>query len=365
MSNSGIGRSRPRVSQAEISGVCKMDALEHRERMRPNTNARIKGRSFGGSHEPANFKFSAGEIILGRKKNRDINGRRGGNMESGMPSWNGFAIKTYPSEETAMSEFYFIGYAKSEGSNSGVPVLKAGSITTINEGTDIIYSGDLLVWAAPILGRPRGQSPTSKRTTVLRKYNADYVPGAQLAHVAAFIAEDHANAGRGTKGLPLTRLSAVGNATPGATPLSLRQREALSYEAGILGIVLRGIKELAGTDAGRDLLHDLSNDGGVGAHTDSVMHARLNTFLSTTWGGNGNDDAVRIAFVQGLLDIGGDINDVNATAEFKSLMKDPVGLLVSGMGATAKARRERVCAVAMSNAMPGQPLDIMVGIGLK
>lgn len=158
------GSYQPYPTQCEVTVKGAVDMHEVGRRKRNGLNNAVGAKRYPGAEMDHNFAVMPGEILIGRKGNVATSSYGGGMLEPCTSSASGLVVEG--SLEKAMRNMYFVGVAKTpdlgpdrdffgnQGNDDGFAAVRAGTFSIKNNNTSRldIFAGDLVAWTLPPMG---------------------------------------------------------------------------------------------------------------------------------------------------------------------------------------------------------------------
>ena len=158
------GSYQPYPTQCEVTVKGTVDMHEIGRRKRNAHNNALGSVRYPGADLDHNFAVMPGEILLGRKGNVATSSYGGGMLEPCTSSASGLVVEGTLEKE--MRKMYFVGVAKTpdlgpdrdffgnQGNDDGFAAVRAGTFSIKNSNTSgmDIFAGDLVAWTLPPMG---------------------------------------------------------------------------------------------------------------------------------------------------------------------------------------------------------------------
>jgi len=272
-------------------GLLDDNEVHHRQR-----NARNPMRAafcYPGGDDPINHNIEVGDLLFGKRGQRDVEEMDGEPNELVTGSVSGLCWDDYNTHDAMEEDYYFVGVAAGDESlerpfdggtdgRGGHGTIRVGTVSVINTGNKTFYPGDLVMWKYPDCGNTPGSSFYNKMRMGSRnmsivdggdpdnpginmrarygqeitKFRPEIVPfnptdfSIQLGGVFSTMFLPMSEGG--VSDVPFNNLLSNTADYQGGTDLTLAQESGLSYKHGLLGVfsalleccVLNGIVEL-------------------------------------------------------------------------------------------------------------------------
>lgn len=220
---------------------------------------------YPGGDNNLNHNIQVGDLVFGRRGNRDVDSFDGEPNELVTSSVAGLCWSDCDSKRELEGEYYFVGVAAGEehlehpldsnqiDSRNGFGTIRVGTVSVINNGDKTFYPGDLVKWRFPDCGLDRGHHKFKDPVTgkEMAMTGGAYPNDPQLNMIARYGEEptkfrpeivpfDPADLGTDLAGsfstILLERATTFQQYMEHPERLNSIQNEALAYRFGIFGI---------------------------------------------------------------------------------------------------------------------------------
>lgn len=262
---------KPVTTQGEITGKAFVDWSRINEARYNANNSRGLLSSYPGGGNDDNLSLMPHELAFGKKEQgAQMRYMRAGEPnEHGLTALAGTRYGDYWTDEAMMRDYYFMGVVKTEyrvgeniDPNHGFSFVRAGSISTVNNGPGDIFAGDLICWRFPLTKRSPnddGTRPITNEMGPIVHQNRQGTPNTKyLAEIMRF---DYTDFSSQINGAFHAMQATINNPDPGisdmefeeffvsqgssdARSISSLQEEAMAYKFGLLGCGLSMIETL-------------------------------------------------------------------------------------------------------------------------
>lgn len=356
-------------AQGEITGTVYPDGPLFRQRKANARNTAISRSVFGGAEDDKNLFIMPHELLLGKRRRKDGFMQNSIRNEAVFSSFNGDNWEIYGSDEAMLRDVYFVGFAKGsfeEGGellygtlplDHGVPCLRAGSYSTVNNGPDVIFAGDMVCYTVPSNARNvfpgvASGSPVTKALPVLRRFDPTNFVTSLRGIFATMVRSQTLVHGPGIAGM--SEQDRMGLLYVGR--LTTLQEEAILYRHALLAIMLRGYQFFKASEDG--VSPQDARTAAVaamrGMSDQNALQALSMLFLDHIPMGKSTSDYRN----QALNDFGA-LRDVDKT--YAQMVADPLSRLLQAKSSTLNAKYSTVIGKAMNTSKPnGGTMNLMV-----
>ena len=274
--------NNPVAGLGVVPGKGLLDDNEVHHRQKNARNPLKAAFCYPGGDDPLNHNVQVGDLLFGRRGQRDVESMDGEPNELVTASVAGLCWDEYPTHRAMEEDHYFVGVAQGDESierpydggvdaRGGHATIRVGTVSVINNGPKTFYPGDLVMWRFPNCGntpganfynklRSDGISDDIRSISVvdggdpdnaglnlrarfgeeITKFRPEIVPfnpadlSIELGGVYATMWLPREQGG--ISNIPFNNILPNSADYQAGSPLTLRQDEGMSYKQGISGI---------------------------------------------------------------------------------------------------------------------------------
>lgn len=368
---------------------------------------------YPGGEDPVNHAVLVGDLVFGRRGQRDVESMDGEPNEYVFSSVSGLAWEDYNTHKAMEQDHYFVGVAAGEehldhpysdqpDSRNGFGTVRVGTVSVINNGPKTFYPGDLVMWRFPNCGISPGSKFATgvdpSDTTIIQttrygeeptKFRPEIVPfnptdlSVELSGVfSTFFLPSQQG---GVADIDFKKVLPNADDYQGGSPYTLAQDEGLAYKFGILGIfsaflecairyglVQRGTGQALPADRKDELAASTARDvlTQMGAFSTSLddqtllIEAFSDVFLKNIGGADSLQDGAvtrfQAAYATNAYDAAvitpQSVEQVHARMRLNAMEN-----LVAGMAKTIDFQRSKIIGRCTSASAPQDTTDILLG----